>query len=295
MKQYSPIYFSFFRILFGLYLVWVFAQLVPYAWELFSGDALPIYKSRVSVLPNLLDYLDRPTSFVAGLLVLSVAFTLGIWRQPVALLIWYGIFCLTEENQLIREVSIPYIGWLLLAMMLIPGGEPFRLGRRLNPNWSMPPMLFWGAWAVLAVSHFASGVSKIVSADLWREGTLLDYILTVHSARDTWLTRGLLHLPESALTLLTWSVVAAEVLSLPLALYWRTRFAAWAMLASMHFGILLTLDCAQLTLGLLMFLAFTFDPRWLDRQPFEKLSQISGGYFSRWMKSSETLGGLQRN
>ncbi len=57
--------------------------------------------------------------------------------------------------------------------------------------------------------------------------------------------------------------VGLEALFLPLCLWSRTRPLAWAGIVGMHLGILLVVNFADLTTGMLMVHLFTFDPRWI--------------------------------
>ncbi|WP_113960415.1 hypothetical protein [Roseimicrobium gellanilyticum] len=51
-----------------------------------------------------------------------------------------------------------------------------------------------------------------------------------------------------------------ELLFLPLSLHRLTRAAAWAALVLMHAGILLVVDFADLSIGMLMIHLFTSSP-----------------------------------
>ena len=129
MKWYSRSQFSLFRAFFGAYLALHFAQLIPYAPELFSREGmlpeaseLPTY----GVFPNLLFTLDEPWEVQLFLGVLSYAaasFSVGVYRRRFALLLWYGWACLLNRNPFISNPGLAYVGWLLLMCTLVPKGE----------------------------------------------------------------------------------------------------------------------------------------------------------------------------
>ncbi len=263
-QRYSPYQFAIFRILFGLHLATVFAEVIPYSAELFGGAAYSLTKAEIQPLPNLLTYLGRPEAFLVVLVLLSILFAVGIFRRPASLLIWYGFYCLFHQNARIDHIGLGYTGWLLLACTLVPTGEPLRVGRKYQSQWAMPRFLLFSAWVILAVSYAVAGATKL-SGELWMDGRLIGYLLESAMARDWWFDRLLLHLPTSFLAFLTWSVMAMELSFLPLCLFRRTRFFAWLLLTLMHVGIILTLDLAQLSIVILLFHLFVFDPLWLRR------------------------------
>ena len=133
-KPISPYQFAVFRVVFGLYLTVHFGQLFPYAGELFSGEGVigdarlnPLY----GLFPNLLAIWDDPIIarlFLATAVVLSFAFTAGVFRRSTAILLWFLWACLFHRNNLISNPGIPYVGLLLIA----PGSIPRSLLRTFN-------------------------------------------------------------------------------------------------------------------------------------------------------------------
>lgn len=262
MTSYSSRQFAVFRLLFGVYLVVLFARVIPYASELFGDEALPLTVQPLRPLPNLLAASGRPMEFVAVLTLLAVLFTAGVLRRSAALLLWYGLYCLVHRNPSIEEISLSYVSWLLLACVLIPKGESFSLRGQPNPDWAMPPIILFSAWLVLAVSYAIAGGAKLTSS-VWTDGSLLEYILDSSFSRDWWFTRLVRLLPPFVLSLATWTTLAAEMLFLPMCFFRRTRMLAWSALALMNFGIMLLLDIAQVSIAMLLFHLFVFDTRWI--------------------------------
>lgn len=268
MKMYSPYQFALFRIILGIYLVFHFASLLPYATEMWSSAGiLPRADLNLThgVFPNLLNIMDSPLAvqlFVGTLLLLALLFLLGIQRRLVALLLWYGWVCLFDRNNLISNPGIPFVSWILLCCAVIPAGEPLALFSRRNDSWEFPKLLFIGAWAIMAVSYTISGIDKL-QAPSWANGSAVYHLLENPLARDWDLRLFFLSLPAGVLKTMTWAILTLEVIFLPLAIFRQTRFAAWLLMIGMHLGILLLVDFADLTVGMLMIHWFTFDARWL--------------------------------
>jgi predicted DCC family thiol-disulfide oxidoreductase YuxK len=67
----------------------------------------------------------------------------------------------------------------------------------------------------------------------------------------------------------TWGVLAAELLFAPLALWKKSRPWIWLTMIVLHLGIVLMVDFADLSVGMLMIHLFTFDPAWLPAKKGE--------------------------
>lgn len=273
MKSYSPFQFSLFRIILGLYLTVHFVSLIPYAAEIWSSvGMLPDASVNLThgVFPNILNYINSAIGvsiYVALLAILSICFCIGFHRPIVALLLWYGWASLFDRNNLINNPGIPYVGWLLLVCAVIPKGEPLSV---TTPNsdakWSMPYILYVGAWVLMAAGYTISGIDKFMSPS-WRDGTVILHLLENPLARDYGLRDVMVTLPLGVIKIKTWSVLFIEMAFLPLAIFKSTRMWIWLAMIAMHLGILLIVDFADLTLGMLMIHGFTFDSRWLKSKP----------------------------
>jgi hypothetical protein len=262
--------FGAFRILFGAYLAIHFAMLIPYAPQVWGFEGQlpdPALNFTHGLIPNPLD-LPVPSwalqAFLGGLTLLSLALAAGLLRPLMSLLLWLGWVWLFNRNNLIANPGIPYVGWLLLACALIPGGEPyriFRLGCADDTAWEMPRLIRIGAWVLLGLGYTLSGFDKMASPS-WMDGSAMHHLLDNPLARD-WALRDLAaSLPDWALRLKTWAVLALEVLFGPLCLIPRLRKWAWLAMVGMHFGILSVVSFADLTAGMLMMHAFVFEARW---------------------------------
>jgi predicted DCC family thiol-disulfide oxidoreductase YuxK len=278
LKSYSPYQFSFFRIILGVYLFIHFTSLIPYAAEIWSSNGIfpnPAVNLTYGFFPNILYYISSPvgvTIFLSVLSILSVFFMIGLKRPLVSILLWYSWVCLFDRNNLINNPGIPFIGWILLSCAVIPTGEPLSLSKpKTNTKWEMPPILFIGAWVIMSVGYSISGFDKFQSPS-WRDGTAIFHLLENPLARDWWLREFMLSLPMLVLKLKTWISLFLEMAFLPLAIWGVTRKWIWLALIVMHCGILMIVDFADLTIGVLMIHWFTFDGAWL--KPKEKHSGL---------------------
>jgi len=255
MKALSARRFTLFRVLLGIYVAVHAFGLVPYAEELFGPGGMlpdPALNPAFGVFPNplFLAHAQAPgvaTAFCAALGALGLLLAADVGRRPVALLLWFGWACLFHRNVLIANPSLPYVGFLLLMCAVIPGRTP-----------AVPTALREGAWLLLAAGYTVSGLHKL-GAPSWLDGSALGHVLQLPIARPEGLALVLREAPPELLTLSTWVVMALEVLALPLALWRPARRPLFFALVAMHVGILLTVDFADLTLGMLLAHVFAWD------------------------------------
>jgi predicted DCC family thiol-disulfide oxidoreductase YuxK len=265
--------YSLFRALFGLYLCVHFAELVPWAAELFSSSGvLPEASASplVYLFPNVLALYDAPW-FVTALLtagtILSILFALGLWDRAAAAGLWYLLACLFGRNPLIANPALPFVGWMLLAHAVLLPAAPygsFAAFGRTDPGagWQMPQPVYVAAWIVMAVAYSYSGYTKLASPS-WMDGSALARVLDNPLARPTPLRETMLLLPPIFLRLATWGGLLLELSYAPLALVRRARPWIWTMMVLVHLGLLAMVDFADLTFGMLFLHFFTFDPAWI--------------------------------
>lgn len=263
----SPLHFAGFRIVFGVYLTVHFLDLLPYAAELFSRGGM-LSDSRLNfthgLLPNPLERWDSPafaTAFVGALATLAFAFTVGFCRRFAAIALWFGWACLFNRNNLITNPSLPYVGMLLLLSAIVPCGEPLSIRAKNDEEWTFPTGAYWAAWVLLAFGYAFSGWTKLQSPS-WVDGSALEHVLNNPLARPGFARDAMLRFP-GALQLLTWATLAVELLFLPLSFHRTGRLVAWSALCSLHLGIVLLVDFADLSIGMLMVHLFTFDSAWM--------------------------------
>ncbi len=265
-KIYSPWQFALWRIAFGIFLVFYFLCLVPYASELYSDEGIfpdPTINWTYGYFPNLLNYLDSSFFvewFVLGLAGLSLCIALGVFRRASAILVWYGMACLINRNVLTIDPALALTGWLLFALALIPRGEPLVLGKRTREVWYMPSFIYWGAWVTLGLSYTVSGVDKFM-APSWQNGSAFGYLLEMGIARKIWLNTAI-HSSAVLTVGATWISGTAYILALPLVLIRQTRLFIWLTLTGMFIFVLLAFDLVQVALAILLFHAFLIDSTW---------------------------------
>jgi hypothetical protein len=255
--------YALYRAALGAYLTVHFAQLLPWAMELFSSDGvLPAQASPLlRAFPNVLALCDAPwavTGFVAAGVLLAMALLAGWWDRLAALFLWYVWACLFGRNPLIANPGLPYVGLLLLVHAALPR----RPGPSEKTRWSVPPALFGAVWVLMALGYSYSGYTKLLSPS-WVDGSALAAVLDGPLARPGWLRAALLALPAPVLRVCTWGTLALELLFAPLTLWRRARPLLWAALLAMHVSLIVLLDFADLSLGMVMLHLFTFDPAWV--------------------------------
>lgn len=256
------------RALLGLHLAALFAGQLPWAAELY-GPAGVLPDPGVLpwvVFPDVLRLLDGPLvapAFLVGATALALAFTAGLLRPLAALGLWFALATLSARNFFTFNLSNNYLGWLLLAFALIPGREPWSLDRRLRgapDDWAVPRTLVVGTWAVVALSYSVSGLSKLALAE-WTQGVAVQGLLASAIARPA--AAWVLALPTPALVAASWAVLVLELGHAPLCLRPRGRALAWTGMVAVHLGIAATTTLTPLSLGVLLFHGFLFDPGWL--------------------------------
>lgn len=271
VKPISPHQFALFRMVLGGYLAVHFAQLIPYGTELFSNQGLlpdAQLNPLSGIFPNPLAYWDSPGDVRFVLLALtgfSSLFMLGVFRHIAAVFLWFGWACLFNRNNLISNPSIPYVGILLLLSTLIPSGEKYSLWPRKKEPWFFPCGVYWTSWFLMAAGYTISGLIKL-SSPSWLDGTAMSHVVNNPLARPGLFRDLFLSLPDGVTRVLTWGSLLLEIVFLPLSFNRWTRLGVWTAMIGMHLGILLLVDFADLTIGMLIIHLFTFDPEWKKRQ-----------------------------
>lgn len=130
-----------------------------------------------------------------------------------------------------------------------------------DSTWRLAPAVQDVAWAVLAIGYTYSGAAKLISPS-WLDGTALWHVIAGPLSRPTPLRDAMLSLPGWVFAAMTWGALALELACAPLGLVRRLRPWLWLALVLMHLGIIVLIDFADLTVGMLVAHAFTFDPAW---------------------------------
>lgn len=242
-------------VILGGYLAYHFAALVPWATELFSREGM-LPRGTLSPLlhafPNVLALHDGwlfVTLFVASGALAATLLALGVRRRATALWCLFVLACVFGRNPLIRNPSLPYVGLALLAVVATRGER-------------IPKAVLHALWILLAVGYTYSGLTKL-AAPSWIDGTAFGHVLQNPLAYEH--AALVSALPSWLLATATYGVLALEILFPLLALSRRARPWAWLAMTALHVGLLLLIDFADLTAGMLVIHAFVFDERWLKR------------------------------
>lgn len=255
------------RIVLGIYLIFHFAQIIPYAEELFGNDMPFYYKLSpiYGILPNVLDIVNA-TYFVIFLTFISIMLTLERYPRICSFILWYGWAALFNRNPLIHNPGIPYVGWILLALMFAEKKNKIFFN---TSNWflnyiqrdTIPKRIFWAGWILLAAGYTVSGLHKLVTSPSWLDGTALQHVLESCLARDNLLRDILVQFP-TFLKVNTWLSLFLEISFLPLGIFYYTRGIYWMLYIGLHLGIIMLINFTDLTIGVLMIHLFTFDWEW---------------------------------
>lgn len=272
---------SLFRLVFGAYLFVHFAGLLPVAAEVFSVDGMgtsttsPLFGFVPSLLWVLPGAVGAQLMVGFGLLA-SVPFALGVrdrWAATGMLVVLAGLFA---ANPLIANPSLPHVGWLLLAHACIPSAPSLRaVLRGEGADWRLPPAIFAAGWAVMALAYGYSGWTKLGSMS-WVDGTALEYVLRNPLARPTPVRDLLLAQPE-LLRLSTWFALVVELAAPLLVLFRSGRQGLWWALLALQLGLLVLVDFADLTFGMLLLQWWTYEPG--VRPAFRSNGVSSGPHF----------------
>lgn len=252
------------RGLLGAYLAVHFVGLLPAATEVFSsaGMATAAYSPLFSWVPSPLWISTAPAWVLAWVVTGAGAGVVlvfgGADRLAAGLALWV-LASLFAVNPLISNPSLPHVGWMLLAVVVLPPGP--RLGDR-HRSWSFPPEIFTVSWVVMTLAYAYSATTKLAGPS-WLDGSALQHVLENPLARPTGLRSWLLARP-GLLQGATWAAWLLELLA-PVGLWPRARPVVWSLLLLLQVGLLVLVDFADLTWGMLVLQAFTFDPAWLDR------------------------------
>lgn len=260
MTSWTSRHYAIFRFILGSYLFMHFAALIPWSRDLFSNEGMlqAHHSPLLGLFPNPLGWFTSPAFalfFVAAGAIFALLLAAGKHDRIAALGAWFVWACLLGRNPLISNPGIPFVGWLLWMHAALPGER--------TPEWRFPASFHGLSWMVMELGYTFSGLTKL-SSPSWADGSALWHVLSSPLAHATPLREALLAHP-TLLQGMSFGVLGLELASVFLIPFKRLRPLLWCALVAMHLGILLTVDFADLTLGMLMIHVITFDPAWLSR------------------------------
>lgn len=246
------------RATLGSYVAIHFVTLLPWAAEVFSnrgmlpdGTTSPVLRA----FPNVLALCDAP-GMVVGLVLLGaiagLALAAGKLDRVAAGTALFVSACLFGRNPLIANPAMPYVGLLLFAWAASAKREDAKA-------WS--PAVLRALWVSMAVGYSYSGITKL-AAPSWVDGQAFYYVLDNPLAHAGFARELLLSAPPWTLKAFTWATLAFEIAFAPLALVKRARPWLWLGMLGMHLGLLVLIDFADLSLGMVVLHICTFDPAW---------------------------------
>lgn len=275
-NQWTGGQYSLFRAIFGSYLFVHFLQLLPWGAEMFSNrGVLPegAVSPLLGIFPNVFALYDAPafvTLVIGAAAASSLLLLAGLYDRIAAIAIWYVLACLFGRNPLIANPSLPYAGLLLLAHACLPRAPYGSRERRNQPDpgtgWRLPQAIYLVVWILMALGYGYGGFTKLTSPS-WMDGTAIERILENPLARPGVIRDLVLSLPDVLLRLTTWFTLGLELSFAPLALFRRLRPVVWLLMLMMHLGLIVLIDFADLSVGMVMLHLFTFDPGWIPAMP----------------------------
>ncbi|KYG61667.1 hypothetical protein AZI86_18405 [Bdellovibrio bacteriovorus] len=239
--------FKIFRTAFGVFLFFHFFFLFGSLEVLFSEKFLALKDGGVL---NIFSYVDAAPflGVLNAAACLSAIFVcLDIQRRGACLFLLYVHTCFLLKNPMILNVSYDYLGWLLLALALIP---------QTLPQGKVPSYIWLGGWLIFGLGYTLNGILKVQSS-LWFDGTALSIIIPHDRLLANELVRAtLMSLPKGILKSLTWLTVYAELLCLPLILFRKTRILIWLVILGLHLNALIIFKIKDLSLIMIFFSLF---------------------------------------
>lgn len=251
MPNYSLGYFKYFRIALGLFSLYYFLALVPYASELFGSQGVIAYVFRRSLYSMSTELWIFLLVFAS---VCSLLFTIGYERSRMAIILWACAACVLNENPLLSSFTLSNLGILFIAMALVPDDA--------EKDWYMPKFLHQAIGYFLAISYSASGITKLLSS-YWRSGGAIEKMLTSPRARDLFLNDWILLLPSQVFTVLTYIFLFSEIVFLPGYFFKKTRKYVWLAILLMNLGIGSLTQLTKLSTTLIFLHFFVFQPEWI--------------------------------
>lgn len=280
-KPFSEHQFAVWRILFGVYCTYYSVALLPYVTELFSSAGIYASVPVRSWFPNILYWFDSPAVvlFLAiTSVVAAIAITVGYRRCLFAGIAWYIHACWFGRNVLTDDPSLAYIGLLFLLLAIIPSGEVWSLDhkrKKQSISWQLPYVPYITAVIALGIGYSVSGIDKLHATGWWN-GDAMYFLLHGGLTNNNLLVTMLQAAPDWAVSGMTWYAAWGMAIALPGLLWKRTRFVTWLLVTSMFVAMAITLDLAQVTIGMLVFHLFIFDREWIPAK--KKVEPITWYY-----------------
>jgi hypothetical protein len=275
--HYTAKRFGIWRIAFGVYLLFYYLRLYPFAKELYTTEVgmPPAYMmSASSFFPEaLLNFDSSPVVYtlLALCALCSVMIILGFKRRIAALVLWPLAAWLFNRNTMTDSPDLGFVNWLIFLLIFIPSGEAYALDKKIDKkdsSWKMPVIFYWAAWTVLGFGYFSAGMMKFQLHDpTWSNGTAMYYVLAKDNARFAWFGNLFDHFPRTVFYPFTWGGIYLEMGAPLFILFRKTRIWWWIPSTVIHILLLFFVNITEVSLGMILFHFFVFDEKWLGILP----------------------------
>lgn len=254
MQSWDKYYFSYFRILFGVFLLYHFSSMFNFVDVLFS------YKDSIQqhlLIPMELGKIVYQTEVLQYLIVfaslLSIFITLGFKRRlsAIGLIIIHAL--LTSKNHIYTyPPTVGYIGFLLLTLVILKEGERFSIEE--NPDWQIDETLINIYWIVFGLSFTMSAIAKAYTSS-WQTGNALYYLIHYgFLMRESILVDLLMMIPRTGIKALTYLVLFLEFVGIFCVFNNKLRKWFWWAVLFFHISILLTVGIGYVSIGMIIFM-----------------------------------------
>jgi predicted DCC family thiol-disulfide oxidoreductase YuxK len=207
-------------------------------------------------VPNVFGLLATTPQAVVMLLAASVGLCILLavgWLDRVAAaLLWYVLASMFVYEPIGWLKGMPFIGWTLLAHVLI-GGSPYgswKARGQTDPRggWAMPRVVCGACWFMLALGYMLQSLMLATSRP-WLSGTVLHGMFP--------------DIPSAALATFACTVTAVGLLFPVIAPVRRARPWLWAWTLIVHQALLLSTAFHATNLGMILLHLLCFDPSWI--------------------------------
>lgn len=264
--------YSIFRVIFGVFLFAQFAQLTGWSLGLFlapdrllepgQGPVLSLFAS----IPGLDDASGFAFAVTLSAAAASLLFIVGIADKWAAFCMCFALACLFGLNPLIAEPSLTYLGWMLVAHMLMPGAPYGSLAARgrLDPGgrWRFPIVTYCITLLLFVLSYQSCGWS-LVYGPSWVLGEDLFRIFVNPLPHAYFALPILAWAPPALIEILGWSLLLVVLLLLPIRRLYALHPVLWSMALGLQLCFAVLFDFADPTSTMLLFHLLVFNPAWI--------------------------------
>ncbi len=246
-----------FLLLLGLYLAQTFYAFFEYSDTqvhihriLFSS--WPAYAKRFAVFD--LSDMAFKALLICGI-ACSVALAAGYKKAFIPIALWIIFTGIWIFNPLARTVYAGFAGWCLLAILFFDTPEELTLARY--------------SWYLFGFVYTLSGIYKLTRPE-WVNGSAA--FLLLQSPLGSGACANFIVSYPAILKLLTWLVLAAELIALPFCVIKNLRPVIFITVVFLHFGIATFILSKWFAFGILLFNAYLMIyseewPKWIKRLP----------------------------